>query len=180
MNIWFLQRFYLRVIGIQIVTFSLIINLKMSFFSLHIRSRDYGFDYEPVFRGHHLRDPEHVGSFNNNASNLMEISETSIFNNEEILGNHHETPITLPSSSVTTPKPFGVDPNFTDIEEIALKRELLFHSICTGNSFYVHLIPSILHVTAFGYMLCLYWFNYDEQLQTLMERVILNYYFTNC
>ncbi|XP_035708530.1 uncharacterized protein LOC110851020 isoform X2 [Folsomia candida] len=136
----------LNKLWVVVVVLMLIVGYTLQFITCF--RRDYGFDYEPVFRGHHLRDPEHVGSFNNNASNLMEI--------------------------MTTPKPFGVDPNFTDIEEIALKRELLFHSICTGNSFYVHLIPSILHVTAFGYMLCLYWFNYDEQLQTLMERVFIH------
>jgi hypothetical protein len=52
-----------------------------------------------------------------------------------------------------------------------VKHDLMFHSICEGNSFYVHFIPSFLHSIAIGYMMFLYWLNHDEQLQNLMERV---------
>ncbi|CAG7837483.1 unnamed protein product [Allacma fusca] len=48
-----------------------------------------------------------------------------------------------------------------------------FRSICSGNPILIHVLPSVFHITSFLYMVYLYRFNDDEQLQNLMERVFI-------
>lgn len=57
--------------------------------------------------------------------------------------------------------------------ELEPERWLLEDTICTGNVIYVYLIPSMLHIASFLYMVYLYWIYDDEHLQNLLERVFI-------